>query len=104
MQLNYDCNYNLCIKNTSKKFFCNIFVETAYKNQHCHSAVGEESPPFFVFFHIKKALKQEILHFVQDDRKGSNNVILSVSEESPVFFISHLLTFSSTYLLYKISL
>jgi hypothetical protein len=33
-------------------------------------------------------LKEEILHFVQDDRKGSNNVILSDSEESPVFFKS----------------
>jgi hypothetical protein len=25
---------------------------------------------FFVFFTIKKALKEEILHFVQDDKEG----------------------------------
>jgi hypothetical protein len=46
--------------------FFPLFTETAYKNPHCHSERSEESPPFLSF---QKTLKNEILHFVQDDKK-----------------------------------
>jgi hypothetical protein len=63
-----------------------------------HSAADKESPSFLTFYlftvwaihelpllTFSPFLKEEILHLVQDDKERSNDVILSVSEESPVF-------------------
>ena len=48
--------------------FCLIDYPTSIKlkNQNCHSLTGEESHVFL----LNQKSKEEILHYVQDDKKG----------------------------------